>query len=222
MGSLIDLTGQRFGRLVVAERAANRGKNISYWWCICDCGTEKEIRGSNLRHGATRSCGCLLSERARETHIIHGKCHERIYNIWLGMRQRCSNKQNPAYYRYGGRGITVCNEWNDFQAFYQWAMANGYSDDLTIDRIDNMKNYYPQNCRWTTWGQQGINRRNNTKFPGVHSNKHSTYFRAHLQTNGKIVLHRYFKTQLEAIAARLQAEQDCGITLTRKGENNRE
>jgi hypothetical protein len=89
----------------------------------------------------------------------HGLTHTRIYKIWTSMRQRCHSKQNKAYKSYGGRGISICDEWSDFKAFYEWSMANGYSDDLTIDRIDNDGNYEPSNCRWVGWDVQSKNRR---------------------------------------------------------------
>lgn len=96
-------------------------------------------------------------------HLKHGKRHTRIYNIWRAMRQRCSNPNCINYMRYGGKGVMVCNEWNDFETFYEWSMQNGYSDDLTIDRIDNDKGYEPSNCRWVTIIQQANNKRANRR-----------------------------------------------------------
>lgn len=155
----IDLTGQRFGRLTVLERAENKGAYVC-WKCRCDCGIEKIIAGYCLKSGKTQSCGCLQIERTAEAHTTHGKYHTRLHGIWTDMKARCNNPNRKAYKDYGGRGITVCEEWhNSFETFYEWAMANGYSDDLTIDRIDNDKGYSPDNCRWATMADQNKNKR---------------------------------------------------------------
>ncbi len=157
-----DISGMQFGRLKAIS--VNRiVKNRCYWNCDCECGNKTVVRSSSLLSGDTKSCGCLRAEiLLHETYETHGMTETRLYRIWMGMKRRCKNKNLREYNRYGGRGITVCQEWlDDFMNFYNWAMANGYRDDLTLDRKDNDKGYFPNNCRWSTVKEQANNRSNN-------------------------------------------------------------
>lgn len=169
--TLIDLTGQRFGRLTVISRAEDRvypsGKHGTAYFCRCDCGVGKIIPTTALRQGRSRSCGCLQEQVRSDVHKKHGNCDHRLYNIWTNMKQRCRNRKNPDFKNYGGRGIKVCEEWlGSFKAFYAWALANGYRENLSIDRIDVNGNYEPSNCRWATALEQRHNRRD-TKGSGT-------------------------------------------------------
>lgn len=162
MSKFIDLTGQKFNKLTVEKRLENAIGGIPVWLCKCDCGNYTKVRGKNLKNGSVKSCGCLLKENAYKT---HGMNNTRLYSIWGSMKSRCNNSRLSSYKIYGGRGITVCDEWaKDFMTFYNWSMANGYQDNLTIDRIDNNKGYMPDNCRWVTFEQQCNNRRTNIVF----------------------------------------------------------
>lgn len=150
-----DLTGQRFGRLVVKDLAKTRGKDGKIRWvCLCDCGAEKTIRGCDLVMGKTTSCGCLRREATGNRCRTHGGTGSRLYHIWSGIKRRCGNSR---WYEH----VTYCEEWEEFSAFEKWANKNGYEEHLTIDRIDCEKGYSPDNCRWVTQKQQMNNMRRN-------------------------------------------------------------
>lgn len=153
MGKLIDLTGQRFGRLTVLERAGSN-KGHALWLCQCDCGKTIIAYGNDLMR-RQKSCGCIRREKSTK----HDGYKMRLYSIWKAMKNRCYRPTFKHYDRYGGRGITVCDAWiHDFAAFQSWALSHGYTDSLTIDRINNDGNYCPDNCRWITMKEQAQNR----------------------------------------------------------------
>lgn len=165
-GSHFNLVGQRFGRLTVLEEVPTPGGERTRWHCICDCGNETIVTTHDLREkNGTKSCGCLQRKTVAETNTVHGLCsggtRHPIYNVHVGMLQRCENPNNSRYHRYGGRGIKVCKEWHDPKVFYNWAIENGWSTGLTIERIDNDGDYEPSNCCWTTLAKQASNRHNN-------------------------------------------------------------
>lgn len=166
MSKRLDLVGVRFGRLVVIEReesaVSKSGKVRGRWLCQCDCGNECIVKTEHLRAGLTRSCGCYAREiRSRKTHGLAGT---RIYTEWISMKDRCNNPNNSRYYRYGARGIKVCEEWvNSFENFYKWATGNGYTDKLTIERKNVDGDYCPDNCCWIPFREQAINRSTSLK-----------------------------------------------------------
>ena len=167
MSELKDMTGKRFGRLIVIKYTG-----CKKWRCQCDCGSVVDVLGVLLRNGHTKSCGCLRKDVAHTSKTKHGKYHARVYRTWASIVQRCCNSNYKDFKNYGARGITMCDEWkNDFQAFYDWAISNGYNDSLTIDRIDNNKGYEPSNCRWATKKQQSRNRRNVKQYT-INGEKH--------------------------------------------------
>ena len=138
----------------------DKTKDNRYFLFKCDCGNVKSIIQDNVKRGATKSCGCYKKEHP--SHMTYGLSHTRIDNIYKGMIDRCSNPKSYNYYKYGAKGITVCNDWaTNKMSFFEWAFSHGYAETLTLDRIDNAKGYEPSNCRWATYKVQSTNKTNN-------------------------------------------------------------
>lgn len=158
--------GARFGRLeVISEdepilRPDKPGWKRRTFLCKCDCGRRVVVTRDSIASGNTKSCGCLNREKGRAPRRkTHGKTETRLYRIWSHMKARCDQPNNNRYYRYGARGIKVCDEWHDsFSTFYTWAMANGYREDLTIERKNNSRGYEPDNCCWIPLAEQAKNK----------------------------------------------------------------
>lgn len=169
-----NLSGKTFGRLTVISEAGRTKDRHILWNCKCECGNTSVVSSHELMAGKTQSCGCFQRQRTSETHRKHGasgnhKNIDRLYKVWISMRKRCFTKTCESYKWYGGRGITVCKEWDNFSVFKEWALANGYSyaakfGECTIDRINVNGNYCPDNCRWVGMDIQQKNKRNSPKY----------------------------------------------------------
>lgn len=220
MGRLaIDLTGKKFGRLTVVRRVESKSSKAR-WLCRCDCGVDKEVCGCMLRSGNTRSCGCFQKESARANQTKHGLKYHPLYAIHTSLVRRCTSHNDPSYHNYGGRGITVCDEWLDKESglrdFVEWAEKNGYEKGLEIDRRDNDGNYEPSNCRFVTRCVNSRNKRkrvdNTSGYVGVIYNKSSGKWKSEISINKRRIVFGYFDYKKQAVEARNNYIIENGLT----------
>lgn len=206
MGRVKDETGKRYGRLKVIKQAGLNCEKRMTWLCKCDCGNETIVIGKSLRNGSTKSCGCYKLETSKKNgakNKTHGETNSRLYNIWRGVKKRCRLKSYDGYKDYGAKDIDVCEEWySSYENFREWSLNNGYKEGLTLDRIDGLKGYTPNNCRWTDWKTQENNRCNNVivtykgkQYPrGILASKLQVTVQAiHYRQKHNIPLEREFK-----------------------------
>lgn len=161
------IAGKKFNKLTVLKKTDEKASKSYLWLCKCDCGNFTKTKKWNITSGNTKSCGCLKMDVVKmmnRQNTSHGMSGTKIYRVWESMKRRCDSKKAERYANYGGRGITYCEEWEDFKGFYEWVEESGYKEGLTIDRIDVNGNYEPSNCRWVTLEQQSFNKTNSRKF----------------------------------------------------------
>jgi hypothetical protein len=185
--NFIDLTGKQFNRWFVIKYVGRKK-----WFCRCLCGVEKEVYSRYLRNKTSQSCGCLANEKTSLRGKTHGMSHTRPYQVWRNMKNRCLNKNVPAYKHYGGRGITVCPRWKKSFDNFWYDMKHDYDKLLTLDRIDNNGNYQPDNCRWANKETQGNNTRVVTKITFNNETKTLTEWAKYLNINRSTLANRYF------------------------------
>jgi hypothetical protein len=202
---LIDMVGKKFGKLTVLKKSHRSENKKIYYECACDCGKTNTVVGVHLRAGRIRSCGCLLAEN--KSRVTHGLSNSYEYSVWLNIKQRCGNQNNPAYKYYGGRGIDVCESWfNSYEVFVA-DMGNAPSKKHSIDRIDNNSGYNKENCRWVEISVQSRNKRNNKMIivDGMSMcqsdwadclGKSSAAFREMIQKRGDVSAVQYYLSKL--------------------------
>lgn len=158
-GNSADMIGKSFGKLTVVSCVGKNKHRQLMYECLCECGNKSVVVGNDLRSGHTTNCGCVRKQKLVERNYKHGGRYTRLYSIWRSMLNRCNNPKNINYKYYGGKGITVCDEWvRDFSVFQEWALSNGYVEGLTIDRINNNESYCPSNCHFITMFDQSRNK----------------------------------------------------------------
>lgn len=213
MAHAIDLTGQRFERLVVIEQAGRLNANV-VWKCSCDCGNEIAVRSNSLRRGITRSCGCLQKEGASSREKTHGMSKTREFKTWSSMIGRCRNDRQENFHNYGGRGITVCDRWKDFKAFYEDMGLR--PKGMSLERVNNDLGYSPVNCTWADMRAQSANTRrvknSSTGVVGVWKRRDTGSYRAAIRVRGVLRHIGEFSTLEAAKAARKEAEQRSDST----------
>lgn len=163
MRNSADITGLKFGKLTALKRVSNDKYGHAIWLCECECGNQISVLKSSLTTGRTRSCGCLFKQTRHTAAKTHGQSKTRLFGVWVNMHERCENPHRKDWRYYGGKGVKVCDEWSEFTAFAEWATRNGYSDNLTIDRVDVNGGYNPDNCRWVSWEKQMNNTTRNRR-----------------------------------------------------------
>lgn len=189
--------GIKYNNWTVLEKAESNKHGNPKWLCMCDCGKIRKLYLSDIKNGHSKSCGCYRREFLKNQNVKHGMSHFKIYRVWRSMKSRCYTKTQTMYKYYGARGIKVCDEWldeeNGFINFYNWAMQNGYSENLTIDRIDVNGNYEPSNCRWITMKEQANNTRRNVYITYNNETHTLKEWSDLLDLNYKMVFNRYKK-----------------------------
>jgi hypothetical protein len=199
MGRFVDISGKRFGRLTVVTREGTDNNGKPMWLCVCDCGKKKNVSGQALKSRLTKSCGCLSVEK----HTTHNKSKTNAYRSWQNMKQRCTNPKNEKFEHYGGRGISICSRWKNFENFYN--DMGERPPNQTLDRIDVNGNYNPDNCRWATRSEQTINRRY-PKQTGVNWVEKRGKWWVRINVNKRSKHIGYFDNLSKAIEARREAE----------------
>lgn len=196
-----DLTNQKFGKLLVVEKACTKNGKV-YWKCLCNCGKTTYATTSNLRCNKIKSCGCVKNEILVKRSTKHNQRNTKLYEVWKSIKQRCLNPNNKAFVNYGKRGILICEDWkNDFINFYNWSIKNGYSEGLSIDRINVDGNYEPSNCRWTTRIVQANNTRTNRYITIDNETKSLADWCRHFNISYSLVYQREKKYKWDIIKA---------------------